>query len=100
MSRKLAPEANRILFVKNLNYNVTAEQLFDLFGKFGPIRVPLLSYTKTFTTPNRHAISSMDSIFRTDTSSCYTTSRRKCLGRKRTWRKGKRIWSASNSSMG
>ncbi|KAJ6141666.1 hypothetical protein N7470_010056 [Penicillium chermesinum] len=38
MSRKLAPEANRILFVKNLNYNVTAEQLFDLFGKFGPIR--------------------------------------------------------------
>ncbi|KAJ5718021.1 Splicing factor 3B subunit 6 [Penicillium malachiteum] len=30
MSRKLAPEANR--------YNVTAEQLFDLFGKFGPIR--------------------------------------------------------------
>ncbi|RJE25945.1 hypothetical protein PHISCL_01714 [Aspergillus sclerotialis] len=38
MSRKLAPEANRILFVKNLNYNITAEQLFDLFGKFGPIR--------------------------------------------------------------
>ncbi|KAJ5875604.1 uncharacterized protein N7473_012951 [Penicillium subrubescens] len=38
MSRKLAPEANRILFVKNLSYNVTAEQLFDLFGKFGPIR--------------------------------------------------------------
>ncbi|CAG7996888.1 unnamed protein product [Penicillium olsonii] len=38
MSRKLAPEANRILFVKNLNYNVTAEQLFDLFGKFGAIR--------------------------------------------------------------
>ncbi|KAJ6089990.1 hypothetical protein N7467_005206 [Penicillium canescens] len=71
MSRKLAPEANRILFAKNLKYvlhqsplysdvipeisalqaviykrdqivvrpyNVTAEQLFDLFGKFGPIR--------------------------------------------------------------
>ncbi|KAJ5605844.1 Nucleotide-binding alpha-beta plait [Penicillium lagena] len=71
MSRKLAPEANRILFVKNLkyvftrsespipnghepgsipfttacnpltsslSYNVTADQLFDLFGKFGPIR--------------------------------------------------------------
>ncbi|KAI9725568.1 MAG: hypothetical protein M1828_003056 [Chrysothrix sp. TS-e1954] len=27
-----------ILFVKNLSYNVTAEELFDLFGKFGPIR--------------------------------------------------------------
>ncbi|OAL62116.1 pre-mRNA branch site protein p14 [Trichophyton rubrum] len=37
-SAKLAPEANRILFVKNLSYNVTAEELFDLFGKFGPIR--------------------------------------------------------------
>ncbi|KAL1953273.1 hypothetical protein VTO42DRAFT_3335 [Malbranchea cinnamomea] len=37
-STKLAPEANRILFVKNLSYNVTAEELFDLFGKFGPIR--------------------------------------------------------------
>ncbi|KAF3480313.1 pre-mRNA branch site protein p14 [Arthroderma uncinatum] len=29
---------DRILFVKNLSYNVTAEELFDLFGKFGPIR--------------------------------------------------------------
>ncbi|KAK4071298.1 hypothetical protein Purlil1_13477 [Purpureocillium lilacinum] len=26
------------LFVKNLSYNVTPEELFDLFGKFGPIR--------------------------------------------------------------
>ncbi|RQM07063.1 hypothetical protein DH86_00000203 [Scytalidium sp. 3C] len=40
MSRggKLAPEVNRALFVKNLSYNVTPEELFDLFGKFGPIR--------------------------------------------------------------
>ncbi|OGE52028.1 hypothetical protein PENARI_c011G03815 [Penicillium arizonense] len=64
MSRKLAPEANRILFAKNLKYVLhqsplysvvipeisalqaviykrdqdRAEQLFDLFGKFGPIR--------------------------------------------------------------
>lgn len=35
---KLAPEVNRILFVKNLGYNATAEDLFALFGKFGPIR--------------------------------------------------------------
>ncbi|KXH51435.1 RNA recognition domain-containing protein [Colletotrichum simmondsii] len=28
----------RALFVKNLSYNVTPEELFDLFGKFGPIR--------------------------------------------------------------
>lgn len=35
---KLAPEVQRALFVKNLCYNVSAEELFDLFGKFGPIR--------------------------------------------------------------
>ncbi|KAG6037548.1 hypothetical protein E4U41_004992 [Claviceps citrina] len=35
---KLAPEVNRALFVKNLSYGVTPEELFDLFGKFGPIR--------------------------------------------------------------
>ncbi|RPA94908.1 pre-mRNA branch site protein p14 [Choiromyces venosus 120613-1] len=40
MSRggKLAPEVQRALFVKNLSYNVSSEELFDLFGKFGPIR--------------------------------------------------------------
>lgn len=40
MSRagKLAPEVNRALFVKNLSYNVTPEELFELFGKFGAIR--------------------------------------------------------------
>jgi hypothetical protein len=60
MSRggKLAPEVNRYvaqpcrpprttsadpvacsaLFVKNLSFNVTPEDLFDLFGKFGPVR--------------------------------------------------------------
>lgn len=40
MSRpgKLAPEVNRALFVKNLSYSVTPEELFELFGKFGPIR--------------------------------------------------------------
>lgn len=29
---------SRALFVKNLSYNVSTEDLFDLFGKFGPIR--------------------------------------------------------------
>ncbi|KAK4220110.1 putative pre-mRNA branch site protein p14 [Rhypophila decipiens] len=40
MSRanKLGPEVNRALFVKNLSYNVTPEELFDLFGRYGPIR--------------------------------------------------------------
>lgn len=26
------------LFVKNLSYNVAPEELFELFGKFGPVR--------------------------------------------------------------
>ncbi|KAK3706152.1 hypothetical protein LTR37_012853 [Vermiconidia calcicola] len=30
--------ADSALFVKNLSYNVSTEDLFDLFGKFGPIR--------------------------------------------------------------
>lgn len=40
MSRtnKLAPEVNRILYVKNLSYNLSTPDVFDLFGKFGPIR--------------------------------------------------------------
>ncbi|KAH8884510.1 pre-mRNA branch site protein p14 [Thozetella sp. PMI_491] len=29
---------SRALFVKNLSYNVTPEDLFDLFSKFGPVR--------------------------------------------------------------
>ncbi|RMZ77185.1 hypothetical protein DV738_g4469, partial [Chaetothyriales sp. CBS 135597] len=35
---KLPPEANRILFVKNLAYNVDAASLFELFAKYGPVR--------------------------------------------------------------
>jgi len=41
---KLAPEVNRALFVKNLSYNVTPEDLFDLFGKFGPIRYAFATF--------------------------------------------------------
>ncbi|TNY21605.1 hypothetical protein DMC30DRAFT_195127 [Rhodotorula diobovata] len=35
---KLSPDVNRILFVKNLNYKTTGEDLYDLFGKYGSIR--------------------------------------------------------------
>jgi len=34
----LPPGANRILFVKNLNYSITGEDLYDLFGRYGSIR--------------------------------------------------------------
>jgi pre-mRNA branch site protein p14 len=35
---RLAPEVNRILFVRNLPYKISSEELFDLFGKYGAIR--------------------------------------------------------------
>jgi pre-mRNA branch site protein p14 len=35
---KLPPGANRMLFVKNLNYTITGEDLYDLFGRYGSIR--------------------------------------------------------------
>lgn len=37
MSKAGGP-ANRILYVKNLSFKVTTEELFDLFGRYGPIR--------------------------------------------------------------
>ena len=35
---KLAPEVNKIIYVRNLPYKITAEELYDVFGRFGPIR--------------------------------------------------------------
>ncbi|KAJ1939448.1 Splicing factor 3B subunit 6, partial [Linderina pennispora] len=35
---QLPPNVNRILLVKNLPFKITAEEMFDLFGKYGAIR--------------------------------------------------------------
>ncbi|KAF5175424.1 Splicing factor 3b subunit 6-like protein [Thalictrum thalictroides] len=35
---RLRPEVNRALYVRNLPYSITNEELFDIFGKYGPIR--------------------------------------------------------------
>ncbi|KAI7837051.1 hypothetical protein COHA_009127 [Chlorella ohadii] len=36
--RRLPPEVNRILYVRNLPFNISAEELYSLFGKYGAIR--------------------------------------------------------------
>ncbi|CAG9335060.1 unnamed protein product [Blepharisma stoltei] len=35
---RLPKEVNRILYVKNLPTKITAEQLYEIFGKYGAIR--------------------------------------------------------------
>merc|ERR1712029_466750 len=35
---RLPPEVNRILYVRNLPYKITAEEMYDIFGKYGAIR--------------------------------------------------------------
>ncbi|KAJ2836297.1 Splicing factor 3B subunit 6 [Coemansia erecta] len=37
-SVQLPPMVNRILYVKNLPYKITSEEMYDLFGKYGAIR--------------------------------------------------------------
>lgn len=35
---RLPPEVNRVLYIKNLPYNMKADELYDLFGRYGAIR--------------------------------------------------------------
>eukprot|EP01112_Ceratiomyxa_fruticulosa_P004309 TRINITY_DN147_c0_g1_i1.p1 TRINITY_DN147_c0_g1~~TRINITY_DN147_c0_g1_i1.p1 ORF type:complete len:129 (+),score=24.76 TRINITY_DN147_c0_g1_i1:232-618(+) len=35
---RLSPEVNRILFVRNLPFKITSDEMFDIFGKYGAIR--------------------------------------------------------------
>ncbi|KAI9496798.1 hypothetical protein BDB00DRAFT_807168 [Zychaea mexicana] len=37
-SARLPPEVNRALLVRNLPFKITAEELYDVFGKYGAIR--------------------------------------------------------------
>jgi RNA recognition motif-containing protein len=35
---RLPPDVNRILYIKNLPYKITAEEMYDIFGKYGALR--------------------------------------------------------------
>ena len=36
--RAATPEVNRVLYVRNLPFNITADEMYDIFGKYGAIR--------------------------------------------------------------
>ena len=36
--KRLAPDVNRILFVRNLPYKISSEEMYNIFGKWGAIR--------------------------------------------------------------
>lgn len=38
---------NRSLYVRNLPFKITSEELYDIFGKFGPIRQIRIGTSKT-----------------------------------------------------
>lgn len=44
---RLPPEVNRILYVRNLPFNVTSEDMHEIFGKFGAIRQIRLGHAKS-----------------------------------------------------
>mmetsp|Transcript_16576 Transcript_16576/g.18763 ORF Transcript_16576/g.18763 Transcript_16576/m.18763 type:complete len:116 (+) Transcript_16576:165-512(+) len=36
--KRLPPEVNRILYVRNLPFKITSEDMYEIFGKYGAIR--------------------------------------------------------------
>jgi len=43
---RLPPEVNRVLYVRNLPFNIKGEEMYDIFGKYGAIRQIRLGDTK------------------------------------------------------
>lgn len=36
--QRLPPEVNRILYVRNLPFNITPEEMYKIFGDYGAVR--------------------------------------------------------------
>ncbi|KAK9865744.1 hypothetical protein WJX84_001735 [Apatococcus fuscideae] len=43
---RLPPEVDRILYVRNLPFNISSEEMYDIFGKYGAIRQIRLGSSK------------------------------------------------------
>lgn len=43
---RLPPEVNRSLYVRNLPFNISSEEMYDIFGKYGAIRQIRLGSSK------------------------------------------------------
>ncbi|CAI7846512.1 unnamed protein product [Closterium sp. NIES-53] len=43
---RLPPEVNRAIYVRNLPFNITSEEMYDIFGKYGAIRQIRIGVTK------------------------------------------------------
>mmetsp|Transcript_5355 Transcript_5355/g.14413 ORF Transcript_5355/g.14413 Transcript_5355/m.14413 type:complete len:131 (+) Transcript_5355:381-773(+) len=45
-NQRLPPEVNRILFVRNLPFQISSDDMYDIFGKYGAIRQIRIGTTK------------------------------------------------------
>ena len=76
---RLPPEINRVLYVRNLPYKISGEEMYDIFGKYGAIRQIRVGNTPDTRGKTRQFVSDLiTSLFR---------------------RQARHLWSTKTSSM-